>query len=164
MLNPKVLHLFDKTAKNSEIHVYTDASDRAYGIVLLQRIVDEEGNFQYKLIDLVSRIIHKTHRLVDILRKEFQSLVLAMDYFHDIFINPDVKKVFWVDSKCLFLLAKNEGRSPRIHKFLNAAKTSYRPLEFRWIESSKQIADSLTRLVEHSEKHREEKTLKIMSH
>ena len=163
VLSPKTLHLFDENAKNSEVHVFTDASDRAYGIVLLQRTVDEDGKADFKLIDMVSKIIHKSNRNVSILRKEFNSLILSMDYFHHIFINPDVKKIFWVDSKALFLLSKNEGRSPRIHKFLNMAKTTYRPCEFRWIDTSKQIADSLTRLVDHVEKHRTEKTLQIMS-
>ena len=163
VMNPMTLHLIDEHAVGSEIHIYTDASDRAYGIVLLQRVLDGDGSPEYRLIDMVSRIIHKNNRDVSILRKEFNSLVLSMDIFHRHFINPAFKKVFWVDSKSLFLLSKNEGRSPRIHKFLSNVKSFYRPAEFRWVESSKMIADSLTRLVEHSEKHRGTKTLKIMS-
>ena len=163
VMNPMTLHLIDENAVNSELHIYTDASDRAYGIVLLQRVVDTDGKPEYRLIDMLSRIIHRNNRNVSILRKEFNSLVLSMDAFHTHFINPAFKKVFWVDSKALFLLTKNEGRSPRIHRFLSNVKSFYRPAEFRWVESSKMIADSLTRLVEHSEKHRGDKTLTIMS-
>ena len=121
------------------------------GIVLMQRVADAEGNFEYRLIDMVSKSIHKNNRNVSILRKEFNALVLSMDYFHHHFINPDLKKVFWVDSKCLYLLSKNEGRSPRIHKFLNACKQFYRPCEFRWCDTTKQVADPLTRLIDHAE-------------
>ena len=85
IMNPLTLHLIDENATESELHIYTDASDRAYGIVLLQRVVDKDGKPEYRLIDMLSRIIHRNNRDVSILRKEFNSLVLSMDSFHNYF-------------------------------------------------------------------------------
>ena len=155
--NPKTLH--NLVYVESEIICYTDASDTHYGIVMLQRFPSGEVN----IVDMVSRVIHRKKRNVSILRKEFQALILCMDCFHHIFIDSMFKKIFFIDSRALFLLSKNECRSPRIHRFLELCKNFYRPVEFRWCKSQSNIADTLTRLnTEDLSVPVERKTLKIM--
>ena len=138
--NPNILHNLEYV--ESELIIYTDASDSHYGVVMLQRFPSGKIN----IVDMVSRVIHKNKRNVSILRKEFQALILCMDCFHSIFIDSMFKKIFFIDSKALFLLSKNECRSPRIHRFLELCKNFYRPVEFRWCKSQSNIADTLTRL------------------
>ena len=138
--------------------------DHSYGIVVVQKVEVEAGKFEYRLIDVVSKSIHKSRRNVSILRKEYDALILSMTYFDRIFSNPDYKIIFYVDSKVLFSLTKQEGRSPKTHQFLSNCLSSYRPCEFRWIASSKNPADSPSRLVENLDKgSKGEKMLKIMS-
>lgn len=148
VLNPNNLHVID-LSKPSTLHVYTDSSDRCYGIVLVQAIEYEPGKTEYRLIDVVSKAIHQDQRHQSILRKEMGSLILSMHYFERFFINPDLKIVFWVDSQVLFALTENEGRAPKTHIFLNNCKTCYRPCEFRWLSSKQNVSDAPSRLVEH---------------
>ena len=140
--SPVVLHNIQYV--ESDLLVYTDASDRALGVVLFQRFKDGKIH----LVDMISKIIHKTKRNVGIHRKEFNSIILAMDCFHDIFCDNIFKKIFFCDSKCLYLLSNNAAKSPKIHRFLCNVKDFYRPVLFKWVTSKMNPSDCLTRLLD----------------
>ena len=161
VLNPHSLHTLDP--RKSEIHVYTDSSHNCYGIVLVQHLPEDTTN-PYRLLDIVSKSIHRTNRNVSILRKELNALILSMSYFDRIFSNPDFKVIFYIDSQVLFSLTKQTGRSPKLHLFLTNVMSIYRPCEIRWCPSAKNPADSPSRLVESLDSQKnDQKVLKIMN-
>ena len=57
LLSPLMLHSVDLTIANSELHIFSDASDRSYGAVLFQRIVKQDGTFEYRLCDYATKTI-----------------------------------------------------------------------------------------------------------
>ena len=51
LLDPLSLHSVDYTVKDSELHVFCDASDRSYGCVLFQKMPSSTDKPDYRLID-----------------------------------------------------------------------------------------------------------------
>ena len=73
LMNPLALHSVDLTIKNSQLHVFVDASDRSYGCVLYQKILHDDADPEYRLVDYYSKVIASESRWQGILLENVRS-------------------------------------------------------------------------------------------
>ena len=55
LMNPLSLHTIDFNIQNSQLHVFVDSSDRSYGCVLYQKVLSEDKEPEYRLLDYYSK-------------------------------------------------------------------------------------------------------------
>jgi len=102
------------SAAHAELHVFGDASERAFGAVAYLRTVTVNGNVKVAMITSKTRVAPPPPRNLTIPRLELLAAQLAAtlaDYIHDTFKAANLRTVMWSDST--ITLAWIKGKKER---------------------------------------------------
>ncbi|XP_062538072.1 uncharacterized protein LOC134206386 [Armigeres subalbatus] len=141
-------HANKRTYRNSEIHVFVDASEVAYSCAVYLRTFDRVGDPQCCLIAGKSKVAPL--KPWSIPRLELQGCVLGVRWSKFVRENHDVPVsdiVFWTDSRTALAWIKSDPRnyrqfvSFRVSEILEHTTAS----QWRWVPSSSNPADEATK-------------------
>ena len=137
-----------KTKTRLELHVFCDASEKAYAAVAYWRTVYEDDSCTLALIGSKSRVA--PHKPVTIPRLELQAAVLACRLAHIVETEHDLKpneRFFWSDSRTVLSWISNDPRSYQtfVANRLGEIAESSNAGEWSWVPSAENPADDATR-------------------
>ncbi|XP_047992723.1 uncharacterized protein LOC125231325 [Leguminivora glycinivorella] len=136
-----------------ELHIFCDASEKAYASVAYWRFVREDGKIWVALVTSKSRVTPL--KPVSIPRLELQAAVLAtrlacaIEKDHDT-IKP-AKRYFWTDSSAVISWIKGDPRNYKtfVSNRLGEIAENTNNREWRWLSTSHNVADDATREIEN---------------
>ncbi|XP_047988458.1 uncharacterized protein LOC125228055 [Leguminivora glycinivorella] len=136
-----------------ELHIFCDASEKAYASVAYWRFVREDGKIWVALVTSKSRVTPL--KPVSIPRLELQAAVLgtrlacAIEKDHDT-IKP-AKRYFWTDSSAVISWIKGDPRNYKtfVSNRLGEIADNTNNREWRWLSTSHNVADDATREIEN---------------
>ncbi|XP_049300629.1 uncharacterized protein LOC125774511 [Anopheles funestus] len=133
--------------KDLQLHVFTDASEQAYGAVAYFRAT---VNGQVKCALVMSRSKVAPVKMMSIPRLELQAAVLGVRLSRAVIENhslPITRKFFWTDAKVVLSWIRSDHRrykqfvGLRIGEILDATNVE----DWRWIPTKSNVADMLTK-------------------
>ena len=131
-----------------ELHIFCDASEKAYAAVAYWRTVFEDDSCILTLIGSKSRVA--PHKPVTIPRLELQATVLACRLAHIVQTEHDLKpneRFFWSDSRTVLSWISKDPRSYQtfVANCLGEIAESSNAGEWSWVPSAENPADDATR-------------------
>uniref|UniRef100_A0ABD2XC02 RNase H type-1 domain-containing protein n=1 Tax=Trichogramma kaykai TaxID=54128 RepID=A0ABD2XC02_9HYME len=133
----------------AELHVFCDASSRAYGAVAYWRFDLGNGNFYITFIIAKNRVVpSKTNTTIP--RLELQAALIAVRLAETIMAEHEfevTRRVFWSDSKIVLSWINKDSNdfkifvANRIQEIREKSKT----YEWRWVSSENNAADDASK-------------------
>lgn len=143
----------------TELHIFCDASAKAYAAVAYLRFQHENGEIETVLVAAKSRVAPL--KPTSIPRLELQGALIASRLAKTIEKENQIKisqKVFWTDSKTVLAWINADAR--RFQIFVSHRLAEIGDLtaagEWRWVPTDLNVADSATRTAKFGKKEREE--------
>lgn len=146
---PRCYQLKDCQIKTAELHVFCDASSRAYAAVAYWRFPQNNGSFHTAFIVAKSRVAPL--KPISIPRLELQAAVLAtrvaktVENEHNFIIT---RRVFWSDSKVVLHWIQKDPRSFKMFVMNRLGEISKNTQinEWKWVPTKENPADDGTRI------------------
>lgn len=141
---------FSSNQGESELHIFTDASERAYAAAVYLRSQLSDGTVSVNLLAAKAKVT--PIKPVSIPRLELQAAVLGCRLATTVRqeMNTKVKsQIFWSDSRTVLAWIKADPRTfkPFVAHRLAEIEESTRPTEWRWVPTKDNVADDATRNV-----------------
>ena len=142
--------LRDTIVKSTELHVFCDASERAYAAVAYWKFIFSNGKSHVSIIMSKSRVTPL--KSTSIPRLELQAALLAsriaktIAQEHEFIIN---RRVFWSDSKTVLCWIRKDPRDFKmfVANRLGEIRENSNVTEWRWVPTRENPADDATRFV-----------------
>lgn len=144
---PRCLYL-NKHSLSTELHVFCDASEKAYATVIYWRVNYEDGSFGVNLV--ASKNYVTPLKPLSIPRFELQAAVIGARLAESVIkclgsrIN---KKVYWSDSKTVLCWLKSDPRNYQVYvaNRLGELDSLTEASSWRWVPSAENTADDATK-------------------
>ena len=148
---PRCYQLKNCQVKCAELHIFCDASTKAYASVAYWRFCLNDGSYHVALIMAKSRVAPMKDLATTIPRLELQAAVLVIRIANIVIKEHDFqisRRVFWSDSMTVLHWINKEPREFKIFVANRLAEISENSSasEWRWIPSSENPADDGTRI------------------
>ncbi|XP_048483902.1 uncharacterized protein LOC125490011 [Plutella xylostella] len=131
-----------------EIHVFCDASEKAYATAIYWRAIHPDGHVEVKLLSGKSRVAPL--KPVSIPRLELQAALLGCRLAATVTKETDLtinKSTYWTDSRTVLAWIKSDPRTfkPFVAHRLAEIEDHTKPTQWRWIPTAQNVADDATR-------------------
>ena len=144
---PRCLQLQSKVRFKS-IHVFTDASSEAYGAVVYQQCIYEDGTISIQFVMAKSRV--SPLKSISIPRLELLGAVIGLQLSRKVteVLQEDLRNVtFWSDSMSVLWWIRNQSRrlKPFVANRIGFIQSSTTAQQWRYVPTKQNPADILTR-------------------
>lgn len=146
---PRCYQIKEKQLESAELHVFCDASDKAYAAVAYWRFTLDNGSYHTPIIAAKSRVAPIEY--VSIPRLELQAALLGSKIAKVITEEHNfkiIRRIFWSDSITVLRWIKEIPRTFKIYvaNRLGEISENTKSLEWRWVPSADNPADDATKL------------------
>ena len=140
-------------SSSAELHIFSDASSKAYATVGYWRFLLNDGSFHVSFIMSKSRVAPL--KVISIPRLELQAAVLATRIARMIASEHKIKitrRLFWCDSKSVLQWIRKDPRDFKVFvaNRLGEIRESTEISEWKWVPSKENAADDGTRIAPES--------------
>jgi hypothetical protein len=130
------------------LHVFTDASEKAYAAAVYIVTIDSEGNRSSHLVSSKARVTPL--KCISIPRLELQATILGCRLADSVKRETDYEihqTHYWTDSRTVLAWIRSDPRSfkPFVAHRLAELETYTRPSDWHWVPTSDNVADLATR-------------------
>ncbi|XP_063894313.1 uncharacterized protein LOC126055473 [Helicoverpa armigera] len=135
-------------ATEIQVHVFTDASEKAYATAVYWRSTTRDNNVHVSLVMAKAKVAPL--KLLSIPRLELQAAVMGTRVAAAVIYEHNVKPAsvtYWSDSRTVLTWIRKGARSykPFVAHRLAAIEENSRVEEWRWVPTKSNIADAATR-------------------